>query len=244
MSECANRELGWLGAEEIGVKYPEFDSLERMILDLKSRPHVVGLLEYGSRKHTDMSPGGDYDLFVITDDNHRTPASGISFYVNGIPVDCGIRCRMDLDAMVRQRWKPDKCHHDNEIHFDRFAYRHVLDKVKHRIVSDPDYASFILNSNMLWLIETYMSHNNLPKGDYKAAWEHMRINRPNCYALLAEFHRECELIRKYEIEEVLSEQIMIPFGGLWRKDEVFFHLRDESKPLSEEEKHYAISLIS
>jgi len=254
------------------VEYPKFDSIIDLIVHLKKSPYVAGIFEYGSRECPDMSPGGDYDIFVITDDSHRTSASGISFYIQDIPIDCGLRNLSDLGLtnpptpfdvvlgqariihdrdgdlsavqnQLRQRWKVNSEISPGEIHFNRFAYRHVLDKVKHRIVTDPEYASFMLHSNMLWLVETYMSHHGLSTGDYKTAWGHFRLNYPDWYALLVEFHSECGLKRKYEITETLSENVMQPYGGLWEKDEVFFHLRDESRPLSEEEKSHAISIV-
>jgi len=254
------------------MEYPNFSSLESMIEHLKGKPYVRGLLEYGSRHFTDMSPGGDYDIFVITDNDHQTVASGISFYVNTIPVDCGFRCCEDLDRLqpptcfdvvlinarriydregdmasiqerLRARWGSKEEHRPGDIQFDRFAFRHVLDKVRHRITLDPQYAAFMLHSNLLWMMEAYISYNSLPTGDFKHAWEYMHRHQPDWYSLLTEFHKECSLMRKYEITEQLCEGLMERFGGLWGADEVFFHLRDPGRLLTDGEKQHVLSMV-
>ena len=68
----------------------DYDTLEAFIEQLKTKPGIVGILEYGRRRYQDMGPGGDYDLNIIIDASVQSKISGLHFHINQIPVDCGI----------------------------------------------------------------------------------------------------------------------------------------------------------
>jgi predicted nucleotidyltransferase len=65
---------------------PMFQNLDDLIARLESNPRVVGIVRYGSRRPTDLSLGGDFDLFVFV--KERPPdIESIHFYVGDIPVE-------------------------------------------------------------------------------------------------------------------------------------------------------------
>ena len=80
----------------------KFTTLSEMIAHLSHVPGVVGIVEYGGRTHTDMRPGGDYDLTVIFENPVSDNFTGVYLHVAGIPVDCMLLCLDDFMAPIRK----------------------------------------------------------------------------------------------------------------------------------------------
>ena len=53
----------------------DFDTLEAFINHLKSKKDIIGIVQYGSRDYTNMSPGGDYDLNKVNTVNFDDPSA-------------------------------------------------------------------------------------------------------------------------------------------------------------------------
>ena len=74
----------------------QFKTIAQFIDTLKNNDKIIGILEYGGRSHSDMTPGGDYDLTVITRKPISKNISGLHFHIAGIPVDCMIKSVDDV----------------------------------------------------------------------------------------------------------------------------------------------------
>lgn len=70
-----------------------------MLAMLKSNPHVLGLVEYGSSTYESIADEkGDYDLFVILKDKVHDVES-LHFHVATIPVDLNIRSIQEIQNL-------------------------------------------------------------------------------------------------------------------------------------------------
>jgi hypothetical protein len=109
----------------------------------------------------------------------------------------------------------------------RHGHRHVLDKVDDQLNTMPVFCQYLLGANIHWLVETYFRARGLPFYGEKRAIEHLRAAEPEIYEVLARFYDTQDLARKVEFTEDLSQRVLAPIGGLWRRDEVLAS-RDEN----------------
>lgn len=250
-----------------------FNTIEHFLNHLKDKSSVLGLLQYGARDYKDMRPGGDYDLCVVVGDDQNCGIAGLHFYINGIPVDCMVKTLSEmsrgggenefddvlvgskiihdkhglLEPLLKDQWQ--RCNFarpammPGEIAWERFTLQHVIDKVQHRLESNPLFAHFLLNANMLWLLCTYIRLNQLPIGNYMAALEYMEENDQDLYICFSDFHYTLDLSRKLAVAKMLVNRILESLNGGWGHDEVILHYKDFSKVLSNQEMERALRLI-
>ncbi|MCU0653012.1 MAG: hypothetical protein MUD10_02025 [Candidatus Pacebacteria bacterium] len=228
----------------------EMQTIEGMLIALKSNKNVLGLLEYGSSRQHDDFLTGDYDLFVIL----RTKDSDIEslhFYINGIPVDfniktlgeikklkfaegfetalLGARIIHDPAGKVRQELQKLTRRHNkhksagitaHEIALTRHGHKHIFDKIKGRTEKAPLLCRLLLNANIYWLIETYFNVRNMQFMGEKLAVDFLEKNEPEIFRLINDFYSAEGLNEKEEISKRLTELILAPVGGSWNGDEL------------------------
>jgi len=227
----------------------DFQNLSELIDRLRESPRVIGILRYGSRPPEDMSSGGDFDIFVFLGDNSLDLES-LHFYIKNIPVDINLRTFGDLDlnkpisfidfalidgdllydkigilekkiSSLKQRWKIQSNElTENEKSWERFSQRHVLDKVKDRLNEEPLFCEFLLNTNMYWLIQNYFRLRRIPYPGEKDALEWINTKDTKIHNKIEDFYRIKDLKKKLEISEELTELVLAPIGGPWRKGEL------------------------
>jgi len=227
----------------------DFQNLSELIDRLKKSPRVIGIVRYGSRTPEDMSLGGDFDLFVFLEDNSLEIES-LHFYIDYIPVDINLRMFGDLDlnkpisfidfalvdgdilydktgilkekiSSLTRRWKMQaKELTENEKSLERFSQKHALDKVKDRLDDKPLFCEILLNTNIYWLIQNYFRVRGIPYPGEKNALEWINTKDTKIYNKIEDFYRTKDLKKKLEISEQLTELVLAPIGGLWRKGEL------------------------
>ncbi len=226
-----------------------FQNLEDLVARLESNPRVVGIVRYGSRGQTDLAPGGDFDLFVFVKERPPDVES-IHFYVGDIPVDLNLRSLDDLRrskpltdidnalieaeilydktgtlsqglASLSERWKQAPSNlTEHEISWNRFCQQHVLDKVKGRFTDDPLLCEFLLATNIYWLVQTYFRVRCMLYLGEKDALEWLKLNDPEVHDGIRRFYASSNLTEKLEISERLTELVLAPIGGSWRRGEL------------------------
>jgi len=238
-----------------------FHNLENLVIRLESNPKVIGIVQYGSRCPTDLSPGGDFDLFVFV--KQRPPdIESIHFYIGDIPVDLNLRDFEDIrrcepltnidialvDAeilydktgtlsqelsVLNERWKLTSSNlTENEISWHRFCQQHVLDKVRGRIANEPLLCEFLLATNIYWLVQAYFNIRCIPYPGEKDALCLLESKAPQVHAEIRRFYAAHNLNEKLEISERLTELILSPVGGPWRKKELLvFGINNKVKQL-------------
>ena len=238
-----------------------FQNLEDLVVQLESNPRVVGIVRYGSRRHTNLSPGGDFDLFVFV--KKRPPGiESIHFYIADIPVDLNIRDFDDIRqskpltnidialvdaeilydktgalsqelASLNERWKQGSCNlTEHEVSWHRFCQQHVLDKVRGRVADEPLLCEFLLATNIYWLVQAYFNIRCILYPGEKDALRLFESKEPQMYAEIQCFYASNDLNEKLEISERLTELILTPIGGPWRKGEfIVFGTNNKVKQL-------------
>ena len=251
----------------------DFDTLEAFINHLKLKEDIIGIVQYGSRDYTNMSPGGDYDLNIIIDEDVETQIAGLHLHINSIPVDCGIISVKDLYydespsdfhsllarskvlfdrngllskqlIKIKEKWKLNiKPIQEGELSFSRFITQHVVDKFENRLYENEVYTRIFLSENVFTLLETYMKINELDPYNYKNALEIMKNQDNDTYILFEEYVKNHDLNRLLSITKELNSKVFSKYGGSWKKEEVIFHYKNPSDVLSDQDKRNIIELI-
>ena len=225
------------------------DNLKALVTQLKRNPSVIGLARYGSRSPADLSAGGDFDLFVFVEDRPHDIES-IHFYVAGIPVDLNIRCLEDLHrlepltpfdtalidaeilydrigtlpqelAALDERWQREPGQlTEHGVNMRRFCQQHVLDKARGRTATDRLLCQFLLATNIYWLVEAYFAVRCLHFPGEKHALKWLSAKEPQIHAEISRFYESDDLDEKLEMNERLTELVLAPVGGPWRRDEL------------------------
>jgi len=216
---------------------------------LRENPLVFGAVRYGRRTLDDESPGGDFDLVVFVE-NRPENLESIHFHCGEIPVDLSLRTLDDLErenplswidaifaegeilfdrtdrlerilAAAADRWRPESPPlGEYSINMNRFCQTHALDKVRHRLESDPLLSEFLLSTNIFWLVQTYFSVRLQPYPGEREALEHLQREEPDIHRGIQNFYASTALAEKFRIAEELTEQVLSPIGGPWKKGEL------------------------
>ncbi|MCB9458319.1 MAG: hypothetical protein H6670_01625 [Anaerolineaceae bacterium] len=234
-----------------------FTDLRGFIDALQKNPQVVGIVRYGRRTIDDMLPGGDFDLFVFVRVRPQAVES-LHFDVQGIPVDMNIRTLDDINrktpllpfdlalttgdilydpqgelaALIeqcKQNWQPDtSALGEHSRAFLCFSHRHALDKVRHRLTSDPIFSQLLLSSNVYWLLQNYFLIRQMAFPGERAALNWLKSNDTEVHQGITKFFTTNDLAQKLTISESLSERVFAPIDGLWREGKVLAFGFDDS----------------
>ena len=233
-----------------------FCNLSHMIEHFSGLPGVIGIVEYGSRPHTDMRPGGDYDLTVIFDKPISKNFSGIHFHVAGIPVDCmllsaddfnlpepesefwlvHLNCTIlyDKDGAVKQllkninsKWKKSHNVSESQKTWIRFGMRHIIDKLEHRLFNDELYSRIFIAQTIDYIMELYSELNGLEPGKTKVHLSHMKQNDVTLYNYIELLLNATNLTTQFKYIKLICAYLAEDLGGMWCADETLFHINSD-----------------
>ena len=220
-----------------------------LIDQLKSNPEVLGLIRYGGRSVGEDAQGGDFDLFAIVR-GRDSDLESLHFYWRTIPVDLSLRTRQDLQRespishidvhllegeilfdrkgdlpdlleIARGQWTDANILlTEQDIKFSRFSHTHALDKVRGRLTTEPLFCEFLLSANILWLVKSYFNIRRKPYPGEKGALSSLMEKEPEIGGRIKAFFDSKSLKEKLRISEKLTELVLAPVGGSWRRGEV------------------------
>ncbi|NKB70221.1 MAG: hypothetical protein GKR89_24380 [Candidatus Latescibacteria bacterium] len=239
------------------------DNLPDLVAHLKANPFVLGIVRYGRRLVDDASPAGDFDLAVFVEERSADLES-IHFHCGPIPVDLSVRTVVDCQGEERLDWIDLQIAKgeilfdrtgalapvleqaavrwadrglelpQHAVNMNRFSQTHVLDKVRHRLDSDPLLCEFLLGSNIGWLVRTYFSVRGKPYPGERGALEYLAAEEGQMHRQINRFYGCQNLADKFSISQGLTEQGLAPIGGSWQRGELIsFGTRADAEDLNE-----------
>jgi len=253
------------------MKKREYQSLAAMISKIKNHKDVIGIVEYGGRSIHDASMGGDYDVTIIVVDAISTNFSGLHFHVGDLPVDCmlcslgdfstdypsnpflmahlGASILYDRDGQIKiamdnikDRWGKDIPLRVDQINLYRFTFRHVLDKLEHRLMDNPLFSRIFIQSSFDWFLECYVQMHGLALGKTKEHLAYIERKDPKLFQEIERLYSTLDIHQQFRSLEVIAQRMTQAIGGMWEKGEVLFHLL-ENGTLIEEECQKALSIV-
>jgi len=233
-----------------------FHALSDMIGHFAGLPGVVGIVEYGGRTHADMRPGGDYDLTVIFDKPISNNFSGIHFHVAGIPVDCmllsvddfnqnqpgnefllvHLNCNILYDKTgatkhllenIKSKWKKPHNVSESQKTWIRFATRHTIDKLEHRLFENELYSRVFIAQTVGYIMERYSELNDLEPGKIKTHLSHMKQNDASLHQHIESALGTTDLVVQFEHLKLMCAYIAKDLGGMWKENEALFHINPD-----------------
>ena len=249
-------------------------TIPELIDVLSRNRRVLGLIEFGSDHRSDNFTTGDYDLLAIletldyqiksihfyigntpvdlnlrTMDYLRQPES-----VSGFEREFfGGRIIYDATGEVTRLFQrlqeySSQTHNrpltEDDIARIRHWHRHILDKTQGRMDSMPAFCSFLLNTNIFWLIENYFRIRNLKYKGLKAAFEYLEEREPEIYERIQRFYTMFDLPQKAQLTQELTELILRPIQGMWKRGELLAFGDEKSRHLQEQGQSVFKSLFT
>jgi hypothetical protein len=241
-------------------------TINEFVTSLRNNPNVIALIVYGSRRIDDNSLGGDFDLFVFVNEEVTTEIESIHLYISDIPVDLNIRTKLDLrsnvpltdidfalfdgeiiydkynemSALMEQaklKWTYSSEElSSSQIDWERFSQQHVIDKIRYRLKEDVVFSRFLLNTNIYWLINNYFRIRGLKYKGEKQAIISIREKSPEIYEIIEKFYSTNCLETQFKLTKNLTELVLRPVKGSWRKDELIFLPRRKNYDILKEDK--------
>ncbi|GKU25147.1 hypothetical protein [Clostridium folliculivorans] len=235
------------------IRENKFDNIESFIENLKKNENIIGIVEYGGRTYKDMATGGDYDLTVIFDKPVSKNFSGVHFRIKDIPVDCMLLSKEDFMAdmpidefmlvhlnckilydkdniisellkSVQTKWTVPRELSDFEKMLFRFSFRHVLDKLEHRLHDNEIYAKYFIYSSMDWFLSCYARIKGWEVGKPKLHLKFIERQEPRLFDIISNLYSENCLEKQFELISQCAEYMLDSIGGLWKEKEIIFHL--------------------
>jgi hypothetical protein len=249
------------------------ENLIDLVDQLKRNPRVLGIVRYGRRSPVDLLPGGDFDLFVFVEERLHDVES-IHFHCGGIPVDLSLRTIEDLLreeplsridrllgeaevlydrtgklrevlADLNERWRetpPEPTEHD--VHMNRFYQQHTLDKVKGRTEKEPLLCEFLLATNIYWLVQAYFRVRSISYPGEKPALQYLESHEAEMCAEMQAFYSSHDINEKLKISERMTELVLAPIGGPWRRGElIVFGMSTNTKQLQSKGQEIFLGLF-
>lgn len=230
-----------------------FTTIEQFIGHLKTKDNIVGIVEYGSRKAPDMNPGGDYDLSLIFKEPVSENFNGVHFHIGGIPVDCmllsvsdfttdkpqsslllaHLNCSILFDRdnivkglmqTIKEKWKDANELSESDINIYRYVIKHTLDKLSHRLHENELFSYYSISLATFCLIDYFACIEKLEPGKPRQHIAFIQSNHPELYSYLSNIYGTTDLDLQYDQLMKASEYVLSAIGGLWKDDEVLFHL--------------------
>jgi hypothetical protein len=248
-----------------------FDNIESFIEHLKKNENIIGIVEYGGRTYTDMAVGGDYDLTVIFDKPVSTNFTGVHFHINDIPVDCMILSKEDfmldnplnefllvhlncnilydkdnitseLLKKIQTTWASKNKLSDSQISLYRFTFKHILDKLEHRLHDNELYTKYFIYSSVDWFLSCYANIKVWEIGKPKLHLKLIQNQEPILFEIISRLYSESSLETQFILLKECAEYMLKGIGGLWRGNEVLFHLLPEGKN-DEDEQNRLLNIL-
>jgi len=248
-----------------------FDSIESFIEHIKQNENVVGIVEYGGRVYTDMSAGGDYDLTIIFDQPISKNFIGIHFHIKDIPVDCmllsredfmskailnefllvHLNCKIlydknditaDLLKRIQITWSIPKELSEFERILFRFTFKHILDKLKHRLHDNELYTKYFIYSQFDWFLSCYARIKGWEAGKPKLHLSLIKNQEPSLFNIVSSLYSENCLEVQFELLKQCATYMLDSIGGLWNENEILFHLLPDGKN-DEDEQNEILEIL-
>jgi hypothetical protein len=124
------------------------------------------------------------------------------------------------DLRGRQREAPPDELSEQAIASTRHGHRHILDKIRGRLTTNPVLCHFLLSTDIYWLVQSYFRFRKLVFKGEKHAIEYLRNHEPEIFEAMAEFYSTPGLEQQVELVQTISDLVLAPIGGMWRKGEV------------------------
>lgn len=248
-----------------------FKDIDSFIEHLKKKEDLVGIVEYGGRRHSDMSAGGDYDLTVIFNKPISSNFSGVHFHIGDIPVDCmllsaedflsdapasefllaHLNCTVlydkdgttkDILEKIEENWKLPEHLSDCEKNTFRFTFQHIIDKLEHRLHENELYSRYFIFSSFDWFLQCYARIKNLEIGKPKAHLNYIKNNEPELFEIINQLYGTHDLDIQFEMLKKCVVHMLLTIGGPWAKDEILFHISPEGA-IDNEEQEAVVKLL-
>jgi hypothetical protein len=255
------------------IREKSFDNIEGFIEYLKRNENIIGIVEYGGRTYKDMAVGGDYDLTVIFDKPVSKNFSGVHFRIKDIPVDCmllskedfasdmpldefmlvHLNCKIlydkdntisDLLKSVQTIWAVPRELSDFEKMLFRFSFRHVLDKLKHRLYDNELYTKYFIYSSMDWFLSCYARIKGWEIGKPKLHLKLIEDEEPRLFDIISSLYSENSLDKQFELISKCADYMLQSIGGLWKEEEIIFHLLPDGENDEAEQNEFLKILMN
>jgi hypothetical protein len=242
-----------------------FKNIEGFIEHLKKKEDIVGIVEYGGRTYGDMQVGGDYDLTIIFKEQVSPNFNGLHFHIAGIPIDCmllsvddfssdtpsnefllaHLNCEILFDRnsitqgilqRIKKTWSSPEYLSDCEINIFKFTFKHIIDKLEHRLYENELYSRYFIFSSFDWFLQCYARIENLEIGKPKGQLKHIEDNNPELFNIITQMYNTNDLNVQFEMLKKCAYNMLQSIGGSWKNDEVLFHIIPEGKIIDEEQK--------
>lgn len=249
------------------IQKNKFDTIEGFIEHIKQNENIIGIVEYGGRAYTNMSPGGDYDLTIIFDKPVSKNFQGVHFHIKDIPVDCmllskedfmseyvlnefllvHLNCKIlydknnmtsDILKRIKTNWSTTKELSDFQKMLFRFTFKHILDKLKHRLHDNELYTKYFIYSQFEWFLSCYARIKGWEIGKPKLHLKLIESSEPELFLIISKLYSENCLEVQFELLSKCANYMLSSIGGLWKEDEVLFHLLPDGKDDEEEQKMF------
>ena len=109
---------------------------------------------------------------------------------------------------------------ENTVARTRQWHRHILDKVRGRLETDPVVCRFILSTNMARLIANYFRVRQHTFDGEIQAMAYLQLHEPELFAKITALYTTDDLNEQVELTREISSYVLAPIGGLWQDDEV------------------------
>lgn len=242
-----------------------FKDIDSFIEYLKKKKDIVGIVEYGGRAHSNMNPGGDYDLTVIYNKPISNSITGLHFHISGIPIDCmllsvddfstdvpldefllaHLNCEILFDRdditkniidRIKTAWKVPECLSDGEKNLFRFTFRHCIDKLEYRLHENELYSRYFIHSSFDWFLQCYARINKLETGKPKAHLNYIKANDVELFNIITQMYNTSDVNVQFEMLKKCAHHILQPIGRYWESDEALFHIVPGGNVTDEEQE--------
>lgn len=218
--------------------------------------NVVAILGYGSFFDEISQNYNDIDFTVVTLEPVFKSINGIHFKINDIQIDCIYKTidsfyvlkpnkKFDLvylesiiiykrndiidDALnfIRKNWTMYASLNEKAIFSYRFRLSTYLQKIKKNMLHNQLFANHIISLSIIDCLNFYILVSKLRLGKYKNAYLYMKEKNSTLYNNFYNFYQSYSVESKLIYLEKIINNLLMPFNGLRREDEIMYHLIDK-----------------
>lgn len=124
----------------------------------------------------------------------------------------------------------------------RFTFKHVLDKLKHRLHDNELYAKYFIYSSVDWFLSCYARIKGWEIGKPKLHLKLIEEQDPILFHIISSLYSANSLEAQFELLCECASYMLDSIGGLWEENEALFHLLPDGKN-DEQEQNRILKIL-
>jgi hypothetical protein len=126
----------------------------------------------------------------------------------------------------------------------RFTFKHILDKLRHRLHDNELYTKYFMYSSIDWFLSCYARIRGWEIGRPKLHIKLIEDQEPGLFQILTDLYSSSSLEDQFKFLGEAADYMLESIGGPWKENEALFHLQPGGRNDDDEQNRILKMLVN